>query len=136
MLNGVQEIQIPLKLDARGTLGVVEFNSLNFVPQRIYWIADVPQDSERGHHAHKTLNQLFILMKGSLTVELSQGHTKSLYELSSVGNSLSIPPGLWRNILNASPDAVLLVLCDQPYSEDDYIRDFDRYINWCEENHA
>jgi dTDP-4-dehydrorhamnose 3,5-epimerase-like enzyme len=136
MNSGVQEFQIPIKPDTRGTLGILEFSSLNFVPQRIYWLADIPQNSERGHHAHKSLNQLFVLMKGNLTVEISRGSVKSRHELTSTGNSLSIPPGLWRKILNASPDAVLLVLCDQPYDEEDYIRDFDKYIQWFEENHA
>ena len=136
MSTGVQKFQVLINPDANGCLGIIEFESLDFVPQRIYWLSDIPQGGVRGRHAHKSLRQLFVLMQGSMSIEIFQGSDKTLYELKSRGESLVIPPGLWRNIRNASVDAILLVLCDQSYSEDDYIRNFNDYLTWCGQNDA
>lgn len=136
MSLGVQKLQIPLKPDANGRLGIIEFGSVNFDPKRIYWLSDIPMGSIRGRHAHKTLKQLFVLVQGSLFVEIYRGSDKKTYELNSPGEALEIQPGLWRNICDASPDAVLLVLCDQSYSESDYIRNFEDYLAWFEQQYA
>ena len=130
MSSGVKKLQVPINSDPNGCLGVIEFESLDFVPQRIYWLSNIPQGGLRGRHAHKTLKQLFVLMHGTLSVEIFHGSRKTIYELGSQGESLAISPGLWRNIRDASPDAVLLVLCDQSYDEEDYIRDFGDYLTW------
>jgi dTDP-4-dehydrorhamnose 3,5-epimerase-like enzyme len=126
----VQKFEVPINPDANGCLGIIEFESLDFVPQRIYWLSDIPQGGIRGRHAHKSLRQIFVLMQGNMSIEIFQGSKKILYELKSRGESLVVPPGLWRNICNASEDAILLVLCDQSYSEEDYIRDFNAYLTW------
>ncbi len=136
MSPGVQKLQIPLKPDANGCLGIIEFESLNFAPKRIYWLSDIPRGSIRGRHAHKSLKQIFVLLRGSLSVEIYRGTDKKRYELTSPGEGLELQPGLWRNICDATPDALLLVLCDQSYSENDYIRNFDDYLSWFEQQYA
>lgn len=136
MSLGIHKLQLPLHLDTNGRLGIVEFESLDFVPKRIYWLSDIPNGCIRGRHAHKTLKQLFILMRGSICVEIYRGSEKTTYELTKPGESLELQPGLWRNIFDASPETVLLVVCDQPFSESDYIRDFDDYITWFEQLYA
>jgi hypothetical protein len=59
-----------------------------------------------------------------------------MFELQREGSGLKISPGLWRNILNFSENAVIGVLCDSPYDEGDYIRDYEEYVEWFEANHA
>lgn len=136
MSLSVHQFQLPLQLDANGRLGIIEFASLNFLPKRIYWLSDIPSERSRGRHAHKSLKQLFVLIRGSICVEIYRGSEKTTYELTNPGESLELQPGLWRNICDASPEAVLLVVCDQPYSENDYIRDFDDYLVWFEQAYA
>ena len=113
-----------------GVLGVVEFADLPFEPKRIYWLTSVEADKTRGHHSHKTLRQFFVVLKGSLDISLNDGKKEFSYALGADGNGLLLEPGLWREIRNFSDNSVLLVICDQPYSEDDYIRDFDEYLSW------
>jgi dTDP-4-dehydrorhamnose 3,5-epimerase-like enzyme len=130
VIDGVQILEIPLTIDPRGSLGVLEFENLKFVPKRLYWLSNVPRDSTRGNHAHKTLNQIFILLSGSIDIEIYRGRESETFSLKNEGSALSLTPGLWRNIKNASVDAVLVVVCDQPYDEEDYLREFNQYLDW------
>lgn len=112
------------------SLGVVEFSELSFSPKRIYWMSDFVKGKTRGNHAHKTLNQIFIAAQGTLKLELTDGKISKTIYLSKESGYLYITPGIWRVISGASDNAVLLVLADQPYDEQDYIRDWDQYLQW------
>lgn len=116
------------------SLEIVEFSLLSFVPRRIYWMQNFIHGTTRGNHAHKTLNQAFVVIRGSLTVELSDGEIWEKHALSAESGYLSIQSGLWRVISEASTDAILLVLADQPYDESDYIRDWQTFLHWREDN--
>ena len=113
-----------------GDLGVVEFAELPFEPKRIYWLTNVDDHKSRGHHAHKKLRQYFVVVNGSVDIFLTDGVKEFSTTLHSDGNGILLSPGLWREIRNFSANAVLLVVCDQPYSEEDYIRDFSSFLDW------
>ena len=49
-------------------------------------------------------------------------------KLESPAQGLYIGNDVWREIYNFSTDAVLLVLASEEYSEDDYIRKYDKFI--------
>lgn len=119
-----------LRKTENGDLGVVEFADLPFEPKRIYWLTGVDDHKSRGYHAHKKLRQYFVVVKGSVDIFLTDGLEEFSTTLQADGNSILLAPGLWREIKNFSVNAVLLVICDQPYSEDDYIRDFDQFLDW------
>lgn len=119
-----------LRRAENGDLGVIEFLDLPFEPKRIYWLTGVQGGQSRGHHAHKELKQFFVVIEGSVDVILSDGNRESFYTLRADGFGILLAPGLWREIKNFSESAILLVICDQPYIEDDYIREFDEYLNW------
>ena len=42
---------------------------------------------------------------------------------------LYVPSMTWRQLENFSTNGVALVLASLPYSEEDYIRDYDMFIN-------
>ena len=119
-----------LKTNDLGDLGVIEFADLPFVPKRIYWIRDVGPSKSRGHHAHKKLRQYLVALQGSVEINLKLGSEEISLELQSDGNGLLLKTGVWRELRNFSSDAVLLVVCDQPYSEEDYIRNYEDYLEW------
>jgi hypothetical protein len=130
MANSVKFSSLDQKRDSKGTLGIVEFSDLDFTPARIYWISDVPPGCERGLHAHKKLSQLLCVLKGSVEIEIFSGQDKVTFNLDKNSRALQLAPGLWRILRNFSSDACVLVLCDLPYDESDYIRDFVEYLEW------
>jgi dTDP-4-dehydrorhamnose 3,5-epimerase-like enzyme len=116
--------------DYRGTLGVLDFNELPFIPRRIYWITDASENITRGAHAHKLLNQVFLVLTGSVAIDIFKGSEKQSFNLIAEGPILMLEPGYWRNIKLLTPDSLLLVLCDREYEENDYIRDWEDYLEW------
>lgn len=130
MSNFALRTQLELKNSPVGSLGIIEFSTLDFVPARIYWLANVPFGSERGHHAHKALTQLFCVLTGSVDVEVSEGKMKKTFSLDQDSPALTLKPGLWRELKNFSNTACVLVLCDKPYDESDYIRNYEEYLEW------
>ena len=120
--------------DFRGTLGVLDFNELPFTPKRIYWVTDSPEKTTRGAHAHKLLNQVFLVLSGSVTIDIFKGSEKQSFNLIAEGPILMLEPGYWRDIKLLTPDSLILVLCDREYEENDYIRDWEDYLEWYRAN--
>lgn len=44
--------------------------------------------------------------------------------------ALLVPPGIWVEIDVRQNQSVLIVLCDRPYEEHDYIRDYAEFLSF------
>jgi len=115
--------------DERGSLIALEAEkSVPFPVRRVYYLFGTKAGVERGFHAHKALNQVAVAVTGSCEMELDDGHSKTTVLLDSSVKGVLIEPGVWRVMRNFTADCVLLVLADQHYDEDDYIRDYDQFL--------
>ncbi len=83
--------------------------------------------SARGHHAHRACRQFLVCLSGRCRVRFSDGANWRETTLSSSDVGLLIPAGIWTE-QNYDAGSILLVMCDQPYDEDDYIRDFGNFL--------
>ena len=113
-----------------GYISVAEHENLvPFNIKRVYWTYSVPHEVQRGHHAHKDLEQLIFAVNGSIEMTLinQEGRTFD-FLLDHPSKGLYIPPLHWRTI-KFSDNAVLLCLASDVYKESDYIRDYDQFIN-------
>jgi hypothetical protein len=111
-----------------GSLSAIEFESLPFIPKRVYWISDVGLGQTRGSHAHKELSQFIFAIKGSCEINLFDGAKSFDFSLSELGSGVLINPRWWRTLTNFSPGAIIQVLADLPYDENDYIRNLDEFV--------
>jgi len=111
-------------------LGVVDFNNLPFRPSRAYWINAMENGESRGFHAHKKLNQVIIILEGIVKLTLYRGNLKFVYNLTNKDPHIVVPFGTWREILSLSEGSSLLVLADSKFEEEDYIRDWNEYLEW------
>lgn len=125
-----QLIELPVVKEPRGNLAIIEKEVIPFAMQRVYFLYDVPSGSERGGHAHKTLQQLLIATSGSFDVVLHDGKQESLVTLNRPNVGLLILPGTWREIKNFSSGSVCLVVASEVYDEEDYIRDFNLFLQY------
>lgn len=117
--------------DRRGNLSVVTGGvSVPFDVRRVYYIYDVPGGESRGAHAHKNLHQLIVAVSGSFTVTVGDGHMRRSFRLDRPYTGLYIVPGIWRTLDEFSSGAVCLVLASELYDADDYIRDYDEYLEY------
>ena len=124
ILENIPKISDP---EGRGNLSVIEQTTLPFIPQRVYYLYDVPSDASRGGHAHISLKQCLIALSGSFDVVLHDGQNKKIVHLNKPNKGLIIPTGIWRELENFSSGSVCLVLASEPYDESDYIRGFDAF---------
>lgn len=115
----------------KGDICVVENSeTIPFDVKRLYYLYDVPGGVCRGGHAHKQLFQLIIAASGSFKVTLDDSNEKKSFVLNRPYQGLLVKPGIWRELDDFSSGSVCLVLASEPYSADDYIRDYDSYVNY------
>lgn len=128
-IAGVQFYNLPVIVDMRGSLSFAEIGQfIPFQPKRYFLIFDIPSREIRGEHAHKTLHQFLVCVKGSCAVVVDDGLAREEYVLDSPGVGIHVPPNVWAAQYKYSPDAVLLVLASDTYDPDDYIRDYNQYL--------
>ena len=122
--------------DERGELvALEEFNDIPFRIKRVYYIYRTEQGVHRGFHAHKSLEQIMICIHGSCKILLDNGTEKKIVYMEKPYEGLYVPGNLWREMYDFSDDAVLLVLASEIYREEDYIRDYEQFINWISGQH-
>ena len=121
---GCQLLTLRTHCDDRGGLAFVEGGrDLPFAIARVYYLWGMNSATERGGHAHKCLDQLYIAVSGSFDVHLTDGTTERIVRLATPDQGLYLGHMVWRTLANFSPDAVCLVLASAPYLEADYYRD-------------
>jgi UDP-2-acetamido-3-amino-2,3-dideoxy-glucuronate N-acetyltransferase len=126
---GVILFRLPLIKDMRGNLSFAEHSQyLPFLPKRYFIVFDVPSKEVRGEHAHRKLHQFLVCIKGSCSVVVDDSVNRQEILLDSPSIGLHIPPMVWSIQYKYSPDAVLLVLASDVYDPDDYIRDYDEFL--------
>lgn len=103
---------------------------VSFEVKRIYYLYGVPENQERGAHAHKALLQILIAAAGSFTVELDDGKNRKKFFLNSPSKGLLIVPGIWRNLTDFSFGSIALVLASEYYTEADYIRNYGEFLKY------
>lgn len=112
---------------------IEEMSDIPFEIKRIYYITRVPENTIRGFHAHRKLEQVLICLNGSVAVNISDPFEKESFLLNDPAKGLYIGPGMWREMYDFSPAAVLLVLASDFYDENDYIRDYRVYTEYAYE---
>lgn len=103
---------------------------LPFSINRIFYLYDIPGGESRGAHAHIECHQFLIAASGSFEVLLDDGSTKRHVLLNRPDIGLHIPPGIWASEINFSSGSICLVLASSVYSETDYIREYEKFINF------
>ena len=101
-----------------------------FEVKRIYYLYDIQNKSIRGEHAHKDLYQVIIGLNEGLKIKIDDGDNEKTFNLRNPNQGLLIVPGIWRSLTEFSSDSICLVLASELYSEDDYIRNYNKFLNF------
>ncbi len=119
----------------RGNLTVVQSKQdIPFSIARIFYIYGSPKHCERGAHAHRQAEQVFIAVSGSFVLDVTNVHDRRTYTIKEPNRAVYVPPMIWARIHNFSRDAVCLVLTNTGYDPADYIRDWDEYVSAVEKS--
>ena len=124
-------IELPRITDPRGNLTVAEVNkNIPFDIKRVYWLYDVPGGECRGGHAHKQIKEILIAVSGSFHVTLDNGKEKQTFLLNHPYQGLLIDTKTWRTLDDFSSGAVCVVLASDFYDENDYIYDYNDFLQY------
>ena len=125
----IQFLQLQTHGDDRGSLiALEEGKNIPFSVKRVYYMFDTSEGVRRGFHAHKTLKQVAVAVRGSCRFMLDDGREKIDIRLDHPHQGLLIESFIWREIYDFSEDCVLMVLADQLYTESDYVRDYASFL--------
>jgi len=115
--------------DERGSLiSLEQQKNIPFKIKRVYYIYGTKTDMVRGKHAHPNLKQIAVCVNGSCKFLLDNGKEKQTVELNSPDIGLYIGKNIWREMYDFTPNCVLMVLANEYYNENEYIRDYKKFI--------
>ena len=124
-------ISLQKMVDPRGNLSIAEgMKDIPFHISRVYWTDDVPSGACRGGHAHKHCQEFIIAVSGSFTVTLDNGRDKQSFLLNHPYQGLLVETDTWRTLDDFSSGAVCLVLAEDSFEENDYIREYTEFLNY------
>lgn len=115
--------------DERGSLIALEENkNIPFEIKRVYYIFGTKEGIVRGRHAHRGLKQVAICVSGSCKFLLDDGKNKEIILLDSPNKGLLMHEMLWREMFDFTPDCIVMVLANEYYNENDYIKDYNKFL--------
>lgn len=136
-VQGVKLYDLPIVSDLRGNLTFAEYEgSLPFIPKRYFLVFNVPSKDVRGEHAHRECHQFLVCVSGSCSVVVDDGQNRAEVLLNRPNIGIHIPPLVWATEYKYSEDAVLMVLASDVYKSEDYIRDYDTFLEVVKANES
>lgn len=126
---GYKLINLNIMGDERGSLISFEKgNNIPFEVKRTFYIFDTKGDVVRGAHANKNSEFLLIVISGSCRVKIDTGNKIDDVLLNKPHQALYLNKLVWKEMYEFSHNSVLLVLSNEYYDENEYIRDYDEFI--------
>ncbi|MEF9933465.1 MAG: FdtA/QdtA family cupin domain-containing protein [Cetobacterium sp.] len=132
-MKNITEIILKKIHSPGGSLSFFEKSKeINFDIKRVYYIYDFCQENRRGFHAHKELKQVLWCPAGIIEIDFTDGKIWRKYILDDPTKILVVNEGYWREFVSLKKNSILCVGASEIYSEDDYIRDYNEYLEFVE----
>lgn len=130
MRKTVELLELPSHGDKRGQLVVVEGNKdIPFDIKMIFYIYGSDPDVVRGQHANKRTEFVLINVAGRSKVRVKDGKgNEAVFSLNRPHTGIYLPSMVWKDMYDFSEDSVLLCLASEHYDAEEYIRDYDEFV--------
>lgn len=127
-LDDILIVDVPSFPDRQGQLVAYTGASDFGMDIRRIFVVTGHLNSMRGKHAHKALTQILVCVQGACSVVCDDGVSSREFVLDQANRALVVPNGIWAEQRYLEEGTVLVVLCDLPYDEVDYIRDYQDFL--------
>jgi dTDP-4-dehydrorhamnose 3,5-epimerase-like enzyme len=130
-IHDCRTINLPQVKDVNGNItSINDSTEIPFPIKRVFYLYDISCDESRGSHAHKTCQQFLVAVSGSFEVVLDDGNEKTTILLDNPHKGLFIEAGIWDSQINFSKGAICLVIASRTYLEEDYLRNYNDFLNY------
>ena len=127
MIESKEIIDLTYHANQTGGLCVIEGGvNAPFDILRVFTVSAL-KGSIRGNHAHKECSQFMVCVSGAIEVICDDGIEETIYQLDSPSIGLNVEPGIWAKEKYLTENAVLMVLCDRHYEEEDYMHNYNEF---------
>lgn len=128
--DGVKMLEFLQKGDERGHLVIVEgAKDVPFDIKRIFYIYGSDPAVVRGQHANRKSEFVLINVAGKSKVKVKDGlGNEAVFSLNRPHTGIYLPQMVWKDMYDFSEDSVLLVLASEHYDPEEYIRDYDEFV--------
>jgi len=127
-VGDIRVFRLPKFLDKQGFLVAFDGASDFKIDLRRVFVVSGHGGSVRGKHAHKALTQILVCLRGTCRVICDDGEARREVLLDTPEDALQIPPGIWAEEHYIDSESIVMVLCDLPFDESDYIRDYAEFL--------
>jgi hypothetical protein len=129
-LDACRALELPRIESEVGAITPVEGNAeIPFEIERVFFLYDIVGGAERGGHAHRRLEQVYVATMGSFRVILDDGRERREVRLWQPHVGLYIPTMIWTELVDFASGTIAVVLASQHYDESEYIRDYSDFRN-------
>lgn len=134
-MNNVRLLDFQQWGDERGHLVVAEGGrEIPFEIKRIFYMYGSSADVVRGQHANRKSEFVLINVAGTSKVRVKDGDgNEAVYYLNRPHMGIYLPTMIWKDMYDFSSDSVLLVLSNEHYDPDEYIRDYAEFVKAIQE---
>ena len=125
-----QMLEFQQKGDERGHLVIVEgMKDVHFDIKRIFYIYGSDRNVVRGKHANRRSEFVLINVAGTSKVRVRDGRgNEAVYSLNRPRTGIYLPRMVWKEMYDFSEDSVLLCISSEHYDPEEYIRDYDVFV--------
>lgn len=129
-MNKVKMLSFKQNGDDRGHLVVIEGNKdVPFDIKRIFYIYGSDPNVIRGQHANRETEFVLVNVAGKGKVKVYDGKgNEAIFILNRPHTGIYLPTMVWKDMYDFSEDSVLLVLASEAYNPNEYIRNYDEFV--------
>ena len=124
----IRLIELPRYAREDGEVVVAQaFSQVPFPIARMFTLT-APLGARRGEHAHRRCTQFMVCTHGAVDVVCDDSRDNAVFTLDRGNIALCVPPTIWNTVVFKQDRSVVAVLCDRPYEEADYLRDYPEFL--------
>lgn len=126
---GVKMLKLP-ELSHGGYVEIEGCRDIPFEIKRVFYIFGKGNvGTVRGKHSNRKSEFVLFNVKGRSKVRtIDEDLNEVVYELNEPDEAVYLPRMVWKEMYDFTEDAVLMVLTNEYYDSEEYIRDFDDFV--------
>jgi dTDP-4-dehydrorhamnose 3,5-epimerase-like enzyme len=128
-VRDVRLLELPRFSRADGEIVVAQAAQVPFAITRMFTLT-APIGSVRGEHAHRRCTQFMLCVHGAVEVVCDDGRDRKAFVLDRNDLAVCVPPTIWNEVIFREDRSVVIVLCDRPFEEFDYLREYPEFLSF------